>query len=92
MGRQVRGLVPQPRQLISRWIVALPVLLMLKVSLTGGLEPGGGQRAAPGTAWGTVVETLPSSAGATVLIPEQETKILNALRPKNQKHKTEGIL
>ena len=40
VGRLVRGAGPQPRQLISRWTVALPVLLTLKVSLTGGLEPG----------------------------------------------------
>ena len=88
----MRGAGPQPKQLISRWTVALPVLLILKVSLTGGLEPGGGQRAALGTPWGSVVETSPSSAGATVLIPEQGTEMSNALRPKNQKHKTERIL
>lgn len=68
------------------------MLLMLKVSLTGGLEPGAVRGQLLGLPGVPVVETLPSSAGATVLIPEQETKILNALRPKTKNIKTEGIL
>ena len=40
---------------------------------------------------GPVVKTSPSNAGGAGSIPGWGAKIPHALRPKNQKHKTEAI-